>query len=336
MKVNVTTNTGNYDIEIGQNLLKDAGELLNLNRKVLIVTDTGIPKEYAYMVEEASKEGTIMVLHMGEATKNLESLTEIEKLLLEKDFTRGDCVIAVGGGVMGDLSGFAASIYMRGIDFYNIPTTLLSQVDSSIGGKTAIDFCGVKNILGAFYPPKKVIIDTDTLKTLPKRQISNGLAEVIKMAATFDEKFFEELESKESFDDFSDIIYKSVMIKRRVVEEDEKEAGLRKVLNFGHTLGHGIEAAMDGELLHGECVGLGMLCMCDDDIRVRLESILKRLDLPVKADFDIDKAMDAVIHDKKGKGDKISAVYVSKLGSFEFKDMDFDELRKRLVTVKEG
>ncbi len=335
MNVSVATQTGQYDIIIEKDILKDADRLLNLNRKVMVVTDSQVPAKYAAKVADASLDGHIFDFKAGESSKNIDTLLEIEKLLLKRGFTRGDCVVAVGGGVAGDMAGFAASMYMRGIDFYNIPTTLLSQVDSSIGGKTAVDFEGVKNILGAFYPPMKVLIDPDTLTTLSGRQVSNGMAEVVKMAATFDEDFFEELESMKDVSDYSDIIYKSVMIKRRVVQEDEKEAGLRKVLNFGHTLGHGIEAVLDGKLLHGECVGLGMLCMCDEAVRIRLEAVLKNLNLPLKADFDVDAVMDAVMHDKKGKGDRVSAVLVSKLGSFDITDMDYDELRKRLLTVKE-
>ena len=223
---------------------------------------------------------------------------------------------------------------MRGIDFYNIPTTLLSQVDSSIGGKTAIDFEGVKNIIGAFYPPMKVIIDTDTLKTLSKRQISNGMAEVVKMAATFDESFFSDIEDDWDTSDFSNIIYKAIKIKKRVVEEDEKESGLRRVLNFGHTLGHGIEASLMGELLHGECVGLGMLCMCDEEVAERLKELLAKLNLPVKAKFDEEEAMKAVLHDKKANGDTIKCVYVRRLGTFEIREMDAAELSERIKAAE--
>ena len=332
--INVITQTGNYDIDLGSGLLKNVGELLKLNRKVLIVTDDGVPKEYSEAVVRASKEPVTVTLKQGEESKNLDNLMKLERAMLEAGFTRGDCVVAVGGGVIGDLSGFAASIYMRGIDFYNIPTTLLSQVDSSIGGKTAIDFEGVKNIIGAFYPPMKVIIDTDTLKTLSKRQISNGMAEVVKMAATFDESFFSDIEDDWDTSDFSNIIYKAIKIKKRVVEEDEKESGLRRVLNFGHTLGHGIEASLMGKLLHGECVGLGMLCMCDEEVSERLEALLTKLDLPVKAKFNEEEAMKAVLHDKKANGDTIKCVYVRRLGTFEIREMDAAELSERIKAAE--
>lgn len=333
-EINVQTQTGNYDIELGSRLLPKVGELLKLNRKVLIVTDDGVPKEYSEAVARVSKDPVIVTLKQGEESKNLDNLMKLEKAMLEAGFTRGDCVVAVGGGVIGDVSGFAASIYMRGIDFYNIPTTLLSQVDSSIGGKTAIDFEGVKNIIGSFYPPTKVIIDTDTLKTLSKRQISNGMAEVVKMAATFDETFFSDIEDNCDTEDFANIIYKAIMIKKHVVEKDEKESGLRRVLNFGHTLGHGIESSLMGELLHGECVGLGMLCMCDGEAAERLEAVLTKLNLPVKAKFDEEEAMKAVLHDKKANGDTIKCVYVKRLGTFEIREMDAAELTKRIKAAE--
>ena len=177
MDISVKTSLGEYSIVLKRGALNQIGNLLNLNRKVLIVTDDGVPCEYAQKVANASKTPVVFTIPQGEQSKQMDSLTAILKSLVENNFTRSDCVVAVGGGVVGDVSGFAASIFMRGIDFYNIPTTVLSQVDSSIGGKTAIDFMGYKNLIGAFYPPKKVVIDPETLKTLPKRQISNGLAE---------------------------------------------------------------------------------------------------------------------------------------------------------------
>ena len=175
-----------YDIVVERGLLARASHHLNLNRRVLIVTDSGVPAEYAETVAAQCRESIICTVEQGEGSKSPEMFEKLLQMMLDNGFSRKDLVIAVGGGVVGDLSGFAASAYMRGIDFYNIPTTLLSQIDSSIGGKTAINFGGVKNIVGAFYQPKKVLIDPDLLKTLPHRQISNALAEAVKMALTSD------------------------------------------------------------------------------------------------------------------------------------------------------
>ncbi len=322
-----------YDIIIEQGVLKRCAEEIDLERKVLIVTDSGVPQEYSKEVLSHCKQGVIGCIEPGENNKSLESFAKLQQIMLDNNFTRSDCVVAVGGGVVGDLAGFAASAYMRGIDFYNIPTTVLSQVDSSVGGKTAINFGGVKNIVGAFYQPKKVLIDPDVLKTLSPRMISNGLAEAVKMAATFDKDVFERIEAQEEITDFMPIIADAIKTKAMVVEKDEKESGLRKVLNFGHTIGHGIEIASEGELYHGESVALGMLCMCDDPVRERIEGVMKKLNMPYTCSVDQDTAVKAILHDKKASGGSISTVYVKEIGSFEFRKMDIEELGTRLKKV---
>lgn len=317
-----------YDINIASGLLDVIDKEIDLNRKVLIVTDEGVPAQYAKKVCDKCKEGYIVTIKGGEDHKSLESFMTLQSVMLEKGFSRSDCVVAVGGGVIGDLSGFVAASYMRGIDFYNIPTTVLSQVDSSIGGKTAVNFNGVKNIIGAFYQPKKVVIDTTVYKTLPQRQISNGLAEAIKMSLTNDATLFEKFEAGYKEENLYDLIPGAIAIKKMVVEEDVKEKGLRKVLNFGHTIGHGIEMASDGKYLHGECVGVGMLMMCSDEVRDRLIPVMNAVGLPTRAEFDIDTAVEAISHDKKSKSGAISTVYVPRVGEFEFKDMTLSEIEK--------
>ena len=253
MTIRMDLGSDSYDIVVERGALSRAGSYLNLNRRVLVATDTGVPSEYARTVAEQCREGIICTVDMGEGTKSLETFSRLLSVMLEHGFSRRDCVVAVGGGVVGDLSGFAASAYMRGIDFYNIPTTLLSQIDSSIGGKTAVNFGGVKNIVGAFYQPKQVLIDPELLKTLPPRQISNGLAEAIKMALTSDRELFDLFENGDVESSIDEIIIRSLNIKKSVVEQDEKESGLRRILNFGHTVGHGIESSEGmSELYHGE------------------------------------------------------------------------------------
>lgn len=318
------------DLVIERGALKRVGELLNLNRRVMIVTDDGVPPVYAETVAEASADSVIVTYPQGEDTKSFEVLSDLCAVMLENGFTRTDCVVAVGGGVIGDLSGFAAASFMRGIDFYNIPTTLLSQVDSSIGGKTAINHEGVKNCVGAFYMPKKVIVDPDVLSTLPARQVSNGLSEAIKMAVTCDKELFEKIEAGNPMDMLDEIIVSSLKIKKYVVEQDATEKSLRRVLNFGHTLGHGIEsiaALRDGDraLYHGECIALGMLPMCVPEVRERLVAVLKKAGLPTETDIDIDAALAAVCHDKKMDGSKINYVYCPEVGNFEFRIATLDE-----------
>ena len=327
MIIPVKTQNGGYNIYLERGAIKKAAEYFNLDRNVLIVTDSGVPREYAETVAQQCKESIITVFPEGEASKNFDTYKSILETLVGGGFTRTDCIVAVGGGVTGDMAGFAAATFMRGIDFYNIPTTVLSQVDSSVGGKTAICFGGYKNIVGAFHQPNGVIIDSDTLKTLPDRQISNGLAEAVKMALTHDNKLFEIFES-DSFD-IDTVIERSIKIKQSVVEADEKESGLRKVLNFGHTVGHAIESNTP-TLYHGECVALGMLPMCSCEVRARLIPVLKKLKLPTSINADPKKIIYAMSHDKKMAGDKISVVRVEKIGSFEIKKVDFSEFSKEI------
>lgn len=306
-------------ILVERGILAHAGQHLHLNRRVLVVTDSGVPAEYAQTVAAQCKEAVIYTIAQGEASKSLEVFGRLLQTMLDHGFSRKDCVVAVGGGVVGDLAGFAASAYMRGIDFYNIPTTLLSQIDSSIGGKTAVNIGGVKNIVGAFYQPKKVLIDPDLLGTLPPRQIANGLAEAIKMALTCDKELFALLENEPIEEHLDDIIIRSLRIKQSVVEQDEKEAGLRRVLNFGHTIGHGIEVSTD--LYHGECVALGMLPMCGDAIRHRVVDVLKKCGLYRTMEYDWDAIAKAAFHDKKADGDMVTVITVSEIGCFEMKTM---------------
>ena len=319
-----------YDILLGRGIMDRAGELLNLKRKVLVVTDDGVPEEYAETVASACREARILRLEQGESHKNFDSYRRIMEEMLDFGMSREDCVAAVGGGVPGDMAGFAAATYMRGVDFYNIPTTVLSQVDSSIGGKTAIDLNGVKNIVGAFHQPRRVLIDPDTLRTLPPRQTANGLAEAVKMAACFDAEGFELFEKGDIPGNMDRIIEGALRIKKRVVEEDEKEHGLRRALNFGHTLGHGIESLHDENgLYHGECVALGMLPMCSGSARARLKRVLEELGLPTVCGADPEKVMAAVTHDKKATGDRIRAVTVEEIGTCEIREMTAAELRSR-------
>ena len=320
MTLSVNLGANSYDIILEHGALSKASEYLNLNRKILIVTDDGVPSVYADAIAKQCKTPVKITVAQGENSKSFATLELLCKTMLENGFTRTDAVVAVGGGVVGDLSGFAAATFMRGIDFYNIPTTLLSEVDSSIGGKTAINLGGVKNIVGAFHQPKRVLIDPDVLKTLPQRQIANGLAEAIKMAATFDSDLFQLLENEDINANLDFIIERSLMIKKSVVECDEKEAGLRRVLNFGHTIGHGIESyeTLHG-LYHGECVALGMIPMCNGSVRERLLSVLKKAGLPTSFTSDPERVYEAVTHDKKADGDQIRFIYLPEIGTYEMK-----------------
>ena len=331
MTLHLNLPNGGYDIFLERGALNRVGTLFSLERKVLIVTDTGVPREYAQTVLRQCKEGYVLTVEEGEGSKSFATLERLCREMLTRGFTRSDCVVAVGGGVVGDLSGFAAASYMRGIDFYNIPTTVLSQVDSSIGGKVAINLDHVKNIVGAFYQPRAVIVDPELLKTLPRRQIANGLAEALKMSLTSDAELFEIFARGESQDKIDTVIERSLRIKQAVVEQDERETGLRRVLNFGHTLGHGIEGAekLHG-LYHGECVALGMLPMCSVGVRARLIPVLASLGLPTDVEGDLEGMLSIASHDKKCEGDSISVVYVPEVGSFEIRKMSTEEWKNEI------
>lgn len=327
MNIHMNLKENSYDIIVERGILEHAAKHLNLNRRVLVVTDSGVPQNYAKTIANQCKEAVICTVTSGEASKSLETYGLLLKKMLENNFSRKDCVVAIGGGVVGDLSGFVASSYMRGVDFYNIPTTLLSQIDSSIGGKTAINFGNVKNIVGAFYQPKKVLIDANLLKTLPKRQISNGLAEAIKMALTSDKELFDIFENNDIYENIDEIIIRSLNIKKSVVEQDEKESGLRKILNFGHTIGHGIESSENmSDLYHGECVALGLIPMCEEKIRPRVIEVLKKCNLYNLIGFDWDKITDAAFHDKKADGEFVTVTTVTDIGSFELKTIKCSEV----------
>ena len=335
MTIRMNLGSDSYDIIVERGILRSAREYLDLDRRVLVVTDSGVPAEYADAVAAQCKEGTVYTVEQGEGSKSLETFGQLLQVMLDLGFSRRDCVVAVGGGVVGDLSGFAAASYMRGIDFYNIPTTLLSQIDSSIGGKTAVNFCGVKNIVGAFYQPKRVLIDPDLLKTLPKRQISNGLAEAVKMSLTSDGELFSVFEGCDIEKSLDEIIIRSLNVKKSVVEKDEREAGLRKILNFGHTVGHGIESC-EKELYHGECVALGMIPMCSEAIRPRVVEVLKRCGLYREIEYDWDKITKAAFHDKKADGDTVTVTTVNEIGTFEMKKVNCLEVIKRAKNTLEG
>ena len=314
-----------YDIVVERGCLQKAGQLLDLHRKVCIITDEGVPAQYAKTLAAQCKEPVIVTVDAGEETKTMETVTKICRVLLERGFSRKDCVAAVGGGMVGDLAGFAAAAFMRGIDFYNLPTTLLSQVDSSIGGKTGVNLDGVKNIVGAFWQPKGVLIDPDTFSTLSPRLYAEGMAEAVKMALTSDAALFEKLEQGHL--PVEQVLEGALAIKKSVVEQDERESGPRKLLNFGHTIGHGVESAARGSLYHGECVALGMVPMCGREVRARLIPLLERLGLPTACDLDKEAIWQAMQHDKKSSSSGFSAVFVEKPGQGFVKQVSFAEMK---------
>lgn len=306
-------------------------QYININRRAFVVTDSGVPGQYAKTVAAQFDSSFVFTFESGEKSKNTDTYLAVIKSLVDNNFTRSDVIVAVGGGVAGDIAGFAASTFMRGIAFVNIPTTLLSQVDSSIGGKNGVDFEMYKNQVGTFYRPEAIITDPALLSTLSPRQKACGIAECIKIALTSDAELFSELEKGDI--DIEDIICRCISLKIQVVEADEKENGVRKMLNFGHTVGHAIESVQgENGLLHGECVALGMLPMCSAEIRPRVKSVLEKYGLPTSTDIK-GGISTALCHDKKLANNCVCTVCVDRVGEYVFRDSDVHEISDLFTEV---
>ncbi len=339
LKVNLDKKTlSSYEISIGKGILDRMILLIAKNNKAaryVIITDSHVNRLYgqAFLTAfaEAGLNASILEIPAGESSKNISTVMDIAGKLLAAGADRGTVLIALGGGVVGDLTGFIASIYMRSVPYIQVPTTLVGQVDSSIGGKTAVDLPQGKNLLGTFYQPRAVFTDLNFLDTLPENEFNNGLAEIIKYGIIEDEKMFKFLE--ENMDAVKNrdsghllkIIETCCRIKKSIVEIDEREQGLRRILNFGHTLGHALEAVSDYTLSHGEGVALGMIAAArlsvkmhylSEDESARLEKVIAGAGLPVKipASFISDAVITRLKMDKKKKDDVIHFVLIKKIG----------------------
>ena len=322
--VDVALGARSYTIEIGTGLLAHCGEKIGAlvkGRQAAVITDSNVGPLYAETVknslEQQGFQVTVITIEAGEASKSWQNAEHILTVMLEKHFHRDACVVALGGGVVGDLAGFVASVYQRGIAFFQIPTSLLAQVDSSVGGKVAVNHALGKNMIGSFYQPKLVLIDMDALQTLEARHWKNGLAEVVKYGVIYDASFFaylqehaEELLARR-LEVSAEVIARCCRLKAEVVALDETEGGVRAKLNYGHTIGHGLELAGHYKgYLHGEAVAVGMVLaaryaaeqgMCDDCIEAEVRGLLEQFGLPVTVDkaLNIDAIMEGMALDKK-------------------------------------
>lgn len=316
MKLTVNTKQRSYPILMEHGILKRAAEVCGDIGRPFLISDDGVPGQWRDILQAQFPDAPMHVIPQGEASKSFPVFQEVLEDMLAHHVSRNDTVIALGGGVVGDFSGFAAACYMRGIRYINIPTTSLSQIDSSIGGKTAIDLAGVKNSVGAFWQPAMVLIDTDTLSTLPERHLSNGLAEAVKAGVILDRELFELFERDDWKDHLDEIIERSLLVKKRVVEEDERETGLRRLLNYGHTFGHAYESCYDLQTyLHGECVAMGMMTMAEDaGLRERLEKVLRKLNLPLSCSADPAEVVSRIHNDKKADHAEVTVIVADRIG----------------------
>jgi len=337
LTVHDSNNTSIYDIVLSDSF-KHLGNYFKglnvINRRICIITENNVAKHYLDEILNiflaSAKETFFYIFEAGEANKNLNTINCIYKKLITCQFDRKDLLVALGGGVVGDMTGYAAATYLRGIDFIQIPTSLLSQVDSSIGGKTGVDFNSYKNMVGAFYQPKLVYINVSTLLTLNNREYYSGMGEVIKHGLIKSRNYYEWLKGniagiKERRPDILvDMIHESCDIKRKVVEKDPKEQGDRALLNFGHTIGHSIEKLMDFSLLHGECVAIGMIAASylsykEDHITKQMlldiKDTLHCFELPLKIKYSsCDEILRVTKLDKKMEAGKIKFILLKEIG----------------------
>ena len=336
--ININVSSKNYNIYIGKGILSQAGKIvksLGFSGKILIVTDDNVAPLYLETVERAIKNIGISIFHVilpnGEEHKNMDSIMKIYEAAAKNNLNRKDMFVALGGGVIGDMTGFAASTFLRGVKYVQIPTTLLAQVDSSIGGKTGIDLPFGKNLVGAFCQPEAVIADSSVINTLTAEHISSGMAEVIKSAFIRKKDFVELLLNSDSFeDDVEEFIIRSMNVKKEVVEIDEFENYERMMLNFGHTLGHSIEKLMNFTgISHGQAVAIGMSLITKNfEVKEKLDEILRKYNLKTEIDIPVNKLIDAAKNDKKTVSDGINIVVVEKIGEAEIKKITFEEFYK--------
>ena len=335
--VKVRLGQNSYSIDIGAGILNQTGQMLKelgLNEKAVIITNPVVQKLYGELVDQslvaAGYKTTVLEVPDGEKYKSLESAGKLYQQLAEFGAERATPVLALGGGVIGDLAGFVAATYMRGVPFIQLPTTLLAQVDSSIGGKTAVNHGQLKNEIGAFYQPRVTISDIATLKTLSPAELISGLAEVIKHAVIKDEQFFIYLEQNldriKALDDnvLETIVMKCAQIKAEIVENDEKDMASRNILNFGHTVGHAVEAVSNFQIAHGQAVAVGMVAAAKiaaeldlmDSVNVTgLERILQKAGLMTRLPkMEISRVIQTMRYDKKVRNDKIRFVLPRSIG----------------------
>lgn len=338
MKIIPVTASRNYDVVIGNGLIGNLGEhLLSVQKKlckVAIISDSNVYPLYGDLAKNSLADAGFEVVHYvfpaGEESKNAATYINILNFLAENHLTRSDAVLALGGGVTGDMTGFAAATYLRGIAYIQVPTTLLAMVDSSVGGKTAIDLPTGKNLVGAFCQPRLVLCDLDALNTLPDGVFCDGCAEVIKYGVLYDAKLFSHLEAKGLQFDREAVVSRCVELKRNVVAEDEFDTGARQKLNLGHTIGHSIEAQSNFTVTHGQAVAMGMAIVAKSGCKAIypvLTAVLERFNLPITTEFSADLLYNSALSDKKRSGGTVNLIVPNAIGDCSIVPTPVDKLK---------
>ena len=342
-KIHINTSKS-YDVIIGSNLLQDIGSyllsVLNKTCKIAIISDTNVFPIYGNQVSHVLEETGFEVIHFtfpaGEASKNASTYLDILNFMAENQLTRSDAVLALGGGVTGDMTGFVAATYLRGISYIQVPTSLLAMVDSSVGGKTAIDLPVGKNLVGAFYQPKSVLCDLNTLDTLPTTVFCDGCAEVIKYGVLYDKNLFSHLKEMGLSFDREAVIARCVELKRNVVAEDEFDKGTRQLLNLGHTIGHGVEAQSNFAVSHGQAVAIGMAIIAKaacKEIYSELVAVLEKFQLPTTTCYSANQLFNSALSDKKRSGDTVNLIVPKAIGECYIQPTPVEKLES---FIKEG
>lgn len=336
-KIEVHSRGKGYPIYVGEDIISQLSQFFNTDIKSLIICDENVPKHLIQIITNQLKDYYVVALHGGEKNKNLTTYEFLCKQAMQFELNRNNQIITIGGGVIGDLGGFVASTYMRGIKWINIPSTALAQIDSSIGGKVGIDFQGTKNLIGSFYNPSCVIVDHCFLRSLPQRQINNGLVEALKVGILYNHDILNAFEHN-FMEQLDEIIYFSLLAKKNIVESDFNEAGPRRMLNFGHTVGHAIESYFKLDTyLHGECVANGMVYFInDEELLKRVIKIYQKLNIPYISDYDLDKIINSIRLDKKAVNDNINICFIDDNGTPQLENMPFEKLIKILKEDKHG
>lgn len=341
-----------YEVLIGSGLLQKAGEAVKKvisPCKAAIVTDSTVVHLYEETVRKSLTEAGFsvctFVFPAGEASKNMHTLSHLLEFLAKEEMTRTDMIVALGGGVTGDLAGFGAAVYLRGISFVQIPTTFLAAIDSSVGGKTAVDLEAGKNLAGAFYQPKLVLCDTDVLQTLPEVVFADGIAEALKYGVLGDAALFEKIAGGNCRQDLEEIIETCVSMKRDVVEEDEFDTGKRQLLNLGHTFGHAIEQKSHFQMTHGHAVAIGMHLIAkaaeakgiaEKGTAATIAKALEQNQLPKETEFSPAEVAEGTLRDKKRRGGTISFVFPKKIGDCEIVKIPVEEVEALARTAMES